>query len=89
MRDVNPFSGAKDIANRYRQGNYDDIVTVAPAFVIKKLTELGIYPLWAEMKQVEKSLAETNNNGRYYTFVEFHRIKKVGFEFFDTIDPIC
>ena len=34
VRDVNPFSSAEEIAERYKGGNYDDMVVVAPLSVI-------------------------------------------------------
>ena len=80
--DPNPFSDAEDIVNRFKAGNFDDMVVVAPLSVIQRLTELGIKPLWAEMKRVDsKEEAETEVSGRYYKFIKFKRIKGIKIEF--------
>ena len=79
--DPDPFSNAEDIVNRFKIGNFDDIVVVAPLSVIQRLTELGIKPLWAEMKRVSKEEAETEVSGRYYRFIKFKRIKGIKIEF--------
>ena len=49
--------------------------------MIQRLTELGIKPLWAEMKRVSKEEAETEVSGRYYRFIKFKRIKGIKIEF--------
>lgn len=82
-QDPNPFSNADDIVNRYKSGNYDEMVVVAPLSVIAELTKRGIKPLWAEMKQIDPNdeNAEVVANGRGYTFICFKRIKTVRMEF--------
>ena len=77
IQDPNPFSNAEEIVERFKSGGYDEMVVVAPLTVIKKLTELGIKPLWAEMKLCPKEEAETCVSGRYYKFVKFKRIMDV------------
>ena len=79
--DSNPFSNAIDIAKRFRDGGYDEMVVVAPLSVISHLTNMGIKPLWAEMKQCPVEEAETEVSGRYYRFIEFKRIKGIKIEF--------
>lgn len=77
-RDGNPFSGAEEITQRFRAGGYDDIVVVAPLWVIAKLTELGIKPLWADMREVKANGAyDILSSGRYYRFAGFRRIYEV------------
>lgn len=83
-QDVNPFKNARDIKRRYEQGGYDDLVVVAPLWVIYQLSELGIQPLWAEMLPV--NAGETYHvyyNGRYYFFNRFRRIRGVEIKFED------
>lgn len=75
------FKNAREIKERLQEFKVDDIVVVAPLTVIKHLTEIGIKPLWAEMKTCNKREAETEANGRYYKFVKFRRIKRVKIEF--------
>ena len=79
--DPQPFDNAEDIALRFKNGGYDEMVVVAPLSVIQRLTELGIKPLWAEMKRVSKEEAETEVSGRYYKFIKFKRIKGIKIEF--------
>ena len=85
-RDPRPFSSAEDIAARYRDGGYDDIVVVAPLSVLARLVDLGLKPLWAEMIQVDRSEAEVTTprrSGRtdYYRFDRFRRVKALRLEF--------
>ena len=80
-KDPNPFDSAEDIVQRFRKGGYDEMVVVAPLTVIAKLCELGIRPLYAEMKQVPREEAEVEASGRYYRFVKFKRIVGVKVEF--------
>jgi len=81
-RDPRPFSSAEDIYDRFRRGGYDEMVVVAPLSVIAKLCELGIRPLWAEMKVVhDPSEAEVQASGRLYRFVRFRRILGVKIEY--------
>jgi len=81
VQDPNPFSGAQEIVERFRKGGYDEMVVVAPLSVLQRLTEMGVKPLWAEMKQVPVEEAEVVASGRGYRFVRFRRIKAVRVEF--------
>lgn len=74
--DTLPFSGAKDILERYKLANADEIVVVAPLSVIERLCKLGIQPLYAEMK-ITRDDPDVESHGRKYKFVKFSRIKKV------------
>ena len=57
-------------------------MVVAPLSVIARLCELGLKPLWAEMKQVRSwEEADLLYRGRFYRFVRFRRIKAVKLEF--------
>ena len=57
------FRDVKEIIDYYNRNNFDDIIIVAPLSVIKRMCELGIKPLWAEMKK-----------GR---FIRFRRIESI------------
>ncbi|MFN7088587.1 MAG: hypothetical protein ACK4NX_02095 [Candidatus Paceibacteria bacterium] len=83
QQDPRPFSSAEDIANRYREGGYDDIVVVAPLSVIGRLVDLGIRPLWSEMQQVDPKTGNPDIvfRGRGYKFVKFRRVKTLRLEF--------
>lgn len=82
LQDAKPFSNAREIIERFEEGKFDEIVAVAPLSVIAHLTELGIKPLWAEMKQVQNDgNAEVSVKGRHYRFICFKRIKSVRMEF--------
>ena len=61
------FKDVKEIVNYYKRNKFDDIVIVAPLSVIKKMCELGIKPLWAEM-----------HKGR---FIKFKRITDIKIEY--------
>ncbi|MBO3801787.1 MAG: hypothetical protein JTT12_05665 [Candidatus Brockarchaeota archaeon] len=77
------YLSAEDIVASMKEGEYDEVVVVAPLSVIAKLCELGVKPLWAEMEQVPPEQAETEANGRYYRFKRFRRIKGIKIEFED------
>jgi hypothetical protein len=82
LQDVSPFQNAEEITRRYKEGGYDDLVVVAPLSVIARLSELGLKPLWAEMKQIRsRSEADLSYRGRFYRFIRFRRIKAVKLEF--------
>jgi len=82
LQDINSFANAEEIVRRYKAGGYDDVVVVAPLSVIARLCELGLKPLWAEMKQVRSwEEADLLYRGRFYRFVRFRRIKAVKLEF--------
>jgi hypothetical protein len=85
--DPKPFSSAEEIMARFRAGGYDEMVVVAPLSVIARLTEMGIKPLWAEMKQISgpgpDPSREVEANGRWYRFERFRRIVNVQIVFDD------
>lgn len=80
-----PFDDARQIANRYREGNYDDMVIVAPLSVIQVLCNEGIRMLWSEaIEENDPSKVEFRGaRGQGYRFVRFRRIKRVALEFED------
>lgn len=81
-RDVNPFANAEEIKRRFQAGGYDEIVVVAPLWVILRLTELSIKPLWAEMQEVQsREGSHLFYHGRYYRFLCFRRIVGVEIKF--------
>ncbi|MBI5733754.1 MAG: hypothetical protein HY973_02305, partial [Candidatus Kerfeldbacteria bacterium] len=84
IQSAKPFSSAEEIVGRFRAGNYDDMVVVAPMSVISHLIDLGIKPLWAEMQQVsDQSIADVTAKGRHYKFVRWRRIIALNFKFAD------
>ena len=78
-----PFSDARCIAERFRDGGYNDMVIVAPLSVIQALCNEGVRMLWSE------SVEENNPSkidfrgarGQGFRFVRFRRIKRVALEF--------
>lgn len=81
-KDPKPFSSAEEIAKRFWDGGYNDMVVVAPMSVIPRLVDLKIKPLWAEMIQVKsKAESEVEAKDRFYRFDRFRRIKSLRFEF--------
>jgi hypothetical protein len=87
ITDPKPFSSAEEIVARFRTGGYDEMVVVAPLSVIARLTEMGIKPLWAEMRQIPSPgldpSREVEANGRWYRFERFRRISRVQIVFED------
>lgn len=85
-QDPTPFSSAEDIATRFEEGGYDEMVVVAPLSVIARLIDLKIRPLWSEMEEVSLDQAEVRMNRRGgrqqgYRFVTFKRISALRLEF--------
>ena len=86
-QDARSFDSAEDIAERFRQGGYDEIVVVAPMSVIARLIDLRLRPLWAEMTQVEVDEAEVTMGRvprlRHFRFSRFRRVMALRFDFED------
>lgn len=82
-QDPRPFDDARQIAKRFREGGYDDIVIVAPLSVIAVLCTEGIKPLWSEaVEENDPSKIEFRGaRGQGFRFVRFRRIKRVALEF--------
>ena len=78
-----PFDDARQIAKRFREGNFDDMVIVAPLSVIAVLCTENIRMLWAESVEENDSgkieFRGARNQG--YRFVRFRRIRRVALEF--------
>jgi hypothetical protein len=77
--DLEPFRGVEDIADRIEVCAADDIVLMAPLSMMRKLLDLGIQPLYAEMRRTLLSRAEvikTRRDGTRpgYEFVKFMRL---------------
>lgn len=80
-----PSDDARQIAKRYREGGFDDMVIVAPLSVIAVLCNEGIKMLWSESAE-ENDPAKVEfrgARGQGYRFVRFRRIKRVALEFED------
>lgn len=80
-----PFDDAHQIAKRYREGCYNDMVIVAPLSVIQVLCDEGIKMLWSEnIEENDPSQIEFRGaRGQGFRFVRFRRIKRVVLEFED------
>lgn len=85
--DGRPFDSADDIIERARE--FDEVVVVAPLFVIYHLTERGLKPLYAQMEHLPNQQEvwdpdrEVVAAGRVYRFTGFKRIMRVVVEFAD------
>jgi len=78
--DPNPFSSAKEIAERYKRSGCSDLVVVAPLSVLQKLVEEeSLHPLYAVMIETKEG-AEVEVKGKYYRFSCFKRVKGVKLE---------
>lgn len=83
-QDVSPFQSAEGIKWRFDQGGFDEIAVVVPLSVLAKLCELGLRPLWSEMRQVQsRREADFGYRGRFYRFIRIRRVKAVKLEFED------
>ena len=69
-------SNTREVINRYRKGNYDDLVLVLPMELIGKICKAGIHPI----RPVYKVVSLENENVRNYTFLRFERIRSVTVE---------
>ena len=80
-----PFDDARRIASRFREGDYDDMVIVAPLSVIQVLCNEDIKMLWSEaVEENDPTKIEFRGaRGQGYRFVRFRRIKRVALEFED------
>ncbi len=84
-QETRPFDDARQIARRYREGRFDDMVVVAPLSVIAVLCQEGLHPLWSEAAE-ENNPAKVEFRGarnQGFRFVRFRRIKRVALEFED------
>jgi len=84
-QEAKPFDDARQIAKRFREGGYDDMVIVAPLSVIQVLCKEGIRMLWSEAVE-ENDPAKIEFYGarrQGYRFGRFRRIKRVAIEFED------
>ena len=85
--DARPFDSAEEIAGRYREGGYNDLVVVAPLSVIGRLVDLKLNPLWGQTKQIDgpdgAEIIMPRRGGRtdYYVFDRFRRVKALQLEF--------
>lgn len=85
-QDPKPFNSAEDIAKRYQDGGFNEMVVVAPLSVVARLIDLKIRPLWSEMEEVPLEQADVvmdRRDGRRqgYRFVTFCRVTAVKLEF--------
>ena len=84
-QELRPFDDARQIARRFREGGFDDMVIVAPLSVIQVLCNENIRMLWSEaVEENDPTKIEfrgARNQG--YRFVRFRRIKRVVLEFED------
>lgn len=80
-----PFDDARQIAKRFLDGGYDDMVIVAPLSVIQVLCNEGIKMLWSEATEENDAdkIEFRGARGQGYRFVRFRRIKRVALEFED------
>jgi hypothetical protein len=86
------FASAEELVKRFKEGGYDDIVLIAPLSVCRVAIELGIKPLWSEMRQVRKEESELTVEGtreklqkvkRHYKFTRFRRLEQIKMVFSD------
>lgn len=84
-QEARPFDDARQIAKRFREGGYDDMVIVAPLSVIAVLCNEGIKMLWSEaVEENDQTKVEFRGaRAQGFRFIRFRRIKRVALEFED------
>ncbi len=84
-QEARPFDDARQIAQRYREGRFDDMVVVAPLSVLAVLVADGIRPLWSESVEENdpRKIDFRGARGQGFRFVRFRRITRVALEFED------
>lgn len=89
-QDVNPFTTAREVERRFREGGYDEMMFVGPLSVLDQLCQKGLNPWKAEVVEVPRAQAEWVVHGQGYRFVSFKKVAGVeikyipGEEFSDT-----
>ena len=80
-----PFDDARQIAERYKNGGYDDMVVVAPLSVIAVLCTAGVKMLWSEAAEENdpKKIEFRGARGQGYRFVRYRRLRRIVMEFED------
>ena len=78
-QDPRPFDSAEQIVKRYKVGNYQDIVVVAPLSVLAKMCELGLKPLWADAAEEtnERRIEYRGARGKGFRFIGFKRVSRI------------
>lgn len=84
-QEARPFDDARQVARRFKEGGYDDMVIVAPLSVTAVLCNEGIKMLWSEaVEENDPAKIEFRGaRGQGFRFVRFRRIKRVALEFED------
>ncbi len=80
-----PFDDARQIARRYEEGGFHDLVVVAPLSVLAVLCAEGLKPLWSQMVEENdpKRIEVRGARGQGFRFDRFRRVKRVAVEFED------
>lgn len=77
-KDISPFADVQEIIDKIKEGDYDDVVAVAPLWLIYHLFHKGLRPLYPIMDKVtDKQLAELTIKDRLYKFNRFKRIERM------------
>ncbi|MFH1621193.1 MAG: hypothetical protein ABIB04_03860 [Patescibacteria group bacterium] len=80
-----PFDDARQIARRFKEGGFHDLVVVAPLSVLAVLCDQGLKPLWSQAAEENDpaKIEFRGARGQGYRFVRFRRVKRVAVEFED------
>lgn len=81
-RDARPISNADDVVARFRRGEFDDLVVIAPLTVLRALVERGMRPIYPQMEPATERDGEVRvARGRWVKFAGFRRLNNVAVEF--------
>lgn len=67
------FDSVEDVIGRYTRGNYDELVLVAPAYVVVELVFRGIFPLKSVLQECSDRVADMWDRNRPCRFLGFER----------------
>lgn len=88
--DPDVFCDAADIAARFQRSGAREMVIVAPLALVAKLLDLGLRPLWSDMREVDGDFAAGHPDscvsaprGRWFEFVRFRRLVGIEMTFED------
>jgi hypothetical protein len=84
------YRSAEDIVERFNRLKGNEMVVIAPLSLVGKLIDLGLRPLWAELREVDAAYASKHPDrcvpaprGRFQEFTRFRRLIGIELKFGD------
>jgi len=82
VEDRRPFGTAEEMLGRYRTSGCTEMVVVLPESVLRRLVEVGLKPIKAKMKEVDRltdPARETTAKHQVWRFEYFERVVRYEF----------